>query len=243
MGQDLGNIENLGIPTEPNPDIELDPWEREVAGMSRAIRLVHEKSQEGTNGFNGEDVLAIHRYVLNDPFNPHFSGRLRKALVKMGFMVRGEYREANFVPVSPNELPEKFEEFSQKLEQRTSQIGISSSVGDIIETASTIHTDFIRIHPFIDGNGRTARLLVDLIFKKGGLPYITDWGAADDEYKDVIDRSIKEENPELFKEFLARKLVMRVNELMLTNKDLRDNMEAINDQALSYIDSLSKDAS
>lgn len=31
-----------------------------------------------------------------------------------------------------------------------------------IEKAARLHTDFVKIHPFIDGNGRTARLLLNL---------------------------------------------------------------------------------
>src|SRR3990167_2776209 len=89
------------LPAEPNPDIELDPWQREVIGMYRAIGLVQKKADSEMHGFDGDDVLAIHRYVLNDPFNPHFSGRLRKVIVKIGSTVRGEYREAKFIPVHP----------------------------------------------------------------------------------------------------------------------------------------------
>jgi len=37
-----------------------------------------------------------------------------------------------------------------------------------IELAATIHNKFVTIHPFIDGNGRTARLLMNLILLKNG---------------------------------------------------------------------------
>lgn len=37
-----------------------------------------------------------------------------------------------------------------------------------IEFAATIHNKFVTIHPFIDGNGRTARLLMNLILLKSG---------------------------------------------------------------------------
>ena len=37
-----------------------------------------------------------------------------------------------------------------------------------IEFAARIHNKFVTIHPFIDGNGRTARLLMNLILTKAG---------------------------------------------------------------------------
>ena len=42
-----------------------------------------------------------------------------------------------------------------------------------IERAAKIHADFVGIHPFIDGNGRTSRLLMNLeLMKSGYLPCV-----------------------------------------------------------------------
>ena len=42
-----------------------------------------------------------------------------------------------------------------------------------IERAAKVHADFVAIHPFIDGNGRTSRLLMNLeLMKAGYLPCI-----------------------------------------------------------------------
>ena len=38
------------------------------------------------------------------------------------------------------------------------------------ETAFTAHRRLVDIHPFNDGNGRTARLLMNLVLIKGGFP-------------------------------------------------------------------------
>lgn len=38
--------------------------------------------------------------------------------------------------------------------------------------AAKLHVDFAKIHPFIDGNGRTARLLLNLELLKAGFPAI-----------------------------------------------------------------------
>ena len=39
-----------------------------------------------------------------------------------------------------------------------------------IERAAKVHADFVGIHPFIDGNGRTSRLLMNLELMKAGYP-------------------------------------------------------------------------
>lgn len=39
-----------------------------------------------------------------------------------------------------------------------------------VEQAARIHSEFVKIHPFIDGNGRTSRLLMNLILMKHGYP-------------------------------------------------------------------------
>lgn len=39
-----------------------------------------------------------------------------------------------------------------------------------VERAARVHSDFVKIHPFVDGNGRTSRLLTNLELMKAGYP-------------------------------------------------------------------------
>lgn len=48
----------------------------------------------------------------------------------------------------------------------------AESTGHIVTRLARFHIEFERIHPFIDGNGRTGRLLVNLELMKAGFPPI-----------------------------------------------------------------------
>ncbi|MFD1929424.1 Fic family protein [Sporosarcina siberiensis] len=60
-------------------------------------------------------------------------------------------------------------------DQMESLIDWHNTVNDLhpIEKACMLHSKFVNIHPFIDGNGRTARLLMNLeLLRNGYLPAI-----------------------------------------------------------------------
>jgi len=42
---------------------------------------------------------------------------------------------------------------------------------DPVECAAVLHHEFVRIHPFRDGNGRTARALMTLLLRRAGFEY------------------------------------------------------------------------
>jgi Fic family protein len=61
--------------------------------------------------------------------------------------------------------------------------------GHALERAARLHVDFVKIHPFVDGNGRTARLLMNFeLMKSGFLPVI--FQAADRlAYYEALDKA------------------------------------------------------
>src|SRR5437867_6484084 len=42
-------------------------------------------------------------------------------------------------------------------------------LGDVIELAAWAHAEWVRIHPFANGNGRTARLWANFVFMRYGI--------------------------------------------------------------------------
>lgn len=89
-------------------------------------------------------ILNIHRIILNG-INDEFKGRYRTVRVRIS--------GSNVVLPNPLKVPELMKKFSDKLDQKK----------DGILKAIEAHYKLVEIHPFIDGNGRTARLLMSLI--------------------------------------------------------------------------------
>ncbi len=72
---------------------------------------------------------------------------------------------AQHTPPSPQKAYEQIKDFFATLPEKTSL--------HPIELAAYTHAEFVRVHPFVDGNGRTARLLMNYQLMSGGyLPVI-----------------------------------------------------------------------
>ncbi len=92
------------------------------------------------------------------------------ALLMENILVGGVYRNvevrisgAGFKPPAPNEMFRQVKNFFADLPYRTDL--------NPIELAAWTHAEFVKIHPFVDGNGRTSRMLMNYqLMAKGFLP-------------------------------------------------------------------------
>lgn len=101
---------------------------------------------------SSKDILSIHAYVLNN-IEDLYAGRLRNA----GVRISG----ANFVPPNARKVPDLLDELIDFVNTNPLQL-------NPIELATIFHHQFVYIHPFFDGNGRTVRLAMNLILLKAG---------------------------------------------------------------------------
>ena len=125
----------------------------EVINHQEAIEYV-EKLVNTNYIFNERDILDVHALVLQK-IEKDFAGRFRTS----GVRISG----ANFVPPNALKVPDLIEDLVNwsNLE--------SAYIHPIIRSA-IFHHRFVWIHPFFDGNGRTARLLFNIILMKEGFP-------------------------------------------------------------------------
>ncbi len=85
----------------------------------------------------------------------------------------GRYRTVNVTISGASHIPPDHTMLTDKMSQLIEWYHTKRETLHPIERAAKIHADFVGIHPFIDGNGRTSRLLMNLeLMKAGYLPCI-----------------------------------------------------------------------
>ncbi len=82
----------------------------------------------------------------------------------------GRYRNVNVLIAGASHTPPDHTLISDQMSQFIDWYNREAAQLHPIEQAAKVHADFVGIHPFIDGNGRTSRLLMNLELMKAGYP-------------------------------------------------------------------------
>ncbi|MDR0854932.1 MAG: Fic family protein [Christensenellaceae bacterium] len=98
----------------------------------------------------------------------------------------GGYRIENVIISGASHKPTEHFLLPELMEKLVIRYGGWQSLHPIVR-AAYIHGEFVKIHPFIDGNGRTARLLMNFEVMKAGYPPIVIKKEIRTEYYDTLD--------------------------------------------------------
>ncbi len=102
--------------------------------------------------FNERELLSVHNLILRGII-PEDAGRYRKVQV----MIKG----SSHLPPQPFLVPKQMEDYFLWMEENKNKL-------HPVILAAEMHERLVTIHPFIDGNGRTSRLIMNLILLQNG---------------------------------------------------------------------------
>lgn len=162
-------------------------------------------------------VLEIHKRLLSgiDDYN---AGFYRNCPVRIS--------GSRVILPNPIKVPNLMKEFFAKYEK-------FESVADIIKT----HLDFVSIHPFADGNGRCARLLMNLFLMQNGYCPIIIRPRDRKRYINSIEKAQLTDNIEDYMRFM----LFRLNHSYVTIFDIFDTENEIPQEKLMTISKFAKE--
>ena len=110
--------------------------------------------------FVKQNILDIHKIVTKETLeNPKDEGVFRDRQVVVGNKRTGEII---FTPPPTNQIMKLIDKFLNWFNSEQTE-----EIDPVIE-AGIVHYEIVRIHPFVDGNGRTARILATMTLYRRG---------------------------------------------------------------------------
>ncbi len=131
-------------------------------------------------------ILDIHKIILTGLDDTN-AGFYRKCRVRIS--------GSNTILPNPLKVPELMEEFYKWL---------SENIDNEPAAAIMAHLKFVTIHPFADGNGRTARLFMNMLLLKYGYAPIIIRPTDRKKYLSVIENYQTKNNEEVYIKFMLR---------------------------------------
>jgi Fic family protein len=151
-----------------------------VDGYRDAMHFVLARADAPSFVWQSELLLAIHHLVLSGSYSAG-AGRFRET---QNWLTNRGSGEQVYAPPPPADVPRLVDDVMEWM-------NASTDPGPV--TAALVHISVAGIHPFRDGNGRTARIVASLAMYRSGFrsPFFTSleewWGRHVDDYYRAFD--------------------------------------------------------
>ena len=201
-----GETELLLIFDKTTGNHEMREYE-EMKAHDVAFDLIKEWAADDERLISESDIKNLHKILLVRPF-------WKEALTSDGQSTRREILVGNYKQQPNNVRLQNGEIF-----QFASVIDTPILMADLMSwfrnkenemhpasLAAILHYEFVRIHPFDDGNGRLSRLLMNYVLIRHGLPPVVIKAEQKKEYLFALNQA-DTGNREAFVEFIADQLI------------------------------------
>ncbi len=133
--------------------------EREVLNYNEALEYLNTYCKKDDADISVNLVLEIHKKVVNGLLPEYESGKLRKKPVVVNDPRSGK---VVFLPPDHDKVEKLIKELVDFILENNDKV-------DSLILAGIFHKQMVIIHPFMDGNGRTTRLITKVLLAKMGL--------------------------------------------------------------------------
>lgn len=148
---------------------------QDMAASNVALKMMNEESLIKNSSLTQNFIRTLHKIMLREDYTVHKN--LPGGFTTSYVIHAGQYKTRpnsvitrygdRFDYASPEETPALMTDLVDWYNQAEKEGKLSP-----VELAALFHYRYISIHPFEDGNGRIARLLVNYILSKHGYPMI-----------------------------------------------------------------------
>lgn len=155
-------------------------WDEDNEKLSNNLkRILHGLHKEGRRRAMPKvnDARTWQRDIMDGLVSPklHYVGRFRgeRSLEDCGVRI------GRHLGTHPDDVAEELKAFEEKLQQVIAALDqiippnkelTADDLADVIDLCAWAHSEWVRIHPFVNGNGRTARLWANSLAMRYGLP-------------------------------------------------------------------------
>lgn len=168
----------------------------ELLGLAEALLYINSTLLKKVGNFSVKDLLDLHQHIMGH-VDPRSAGQIRNKQVFV----------SKHVPPKTRLVPALLEDLVQWLNGN-----LRSGMQDI-KISALLHYKLVYIHPFIDGNGRTARLLMNAILLGSGYP-IVNIGLSDKHEYYTLLQAANDGDVRPFVRFIARCTERTLNDLL-----------------------------
>lgn len=152
-----------------------------------------------------EAILLLDTLVKdNEPLNERVIKALHQLVLKnIDQNNAGRYRQVNVTIAGAEHRPMEALHVPQAMADFIDWYDTQATKLHPVERAAWVHADFVKIHPFVGGNGRTSRLLMNLELMKAGFPAAILNVERRLEYYEALDKAHCDDDYELFLALIA----------------------------------------
>ena len=145
--------------------------QNEILPNLLGLKSIEEIGLSEFEGFLRTEIQLTESLTSRTKFNISYILKMHKLSLSHLYSFAGKYRDVNiskggFAFPASRFLPQTMEEFETQI--LSGLPNKYNSKDELIKDIAKVHGELLFIHPFREGNGRTARMLANLMSRKQG---------------------------------------------------------------------------